>query len=119
MSEKSQRKSYNIQFKANIAMEAIKGQRTINEIASPYGLHPNLVNLWRRQTIDHIPEAFSARRDCAAEREEELRSRLYQELGQFKVELDWLKNIWTTPLIKNGCWSNRTMVQSASADSVI
>jgi len=91
MSEKRQRKSYTTQFKAKIAMEAIKGQRTINEIASHYGLHPNLVNLWRRQAIDHIPEAFSAKRDREVEREEELRSRLYQEIGQLKVELDWLK----------------------------
>jgi len=55
MSEKRQRKSYTTQFKAKIAMEAIKGQRTINEIASHYGLSPNLVNLWRRLSIDHIP----------------------------------------------------------------
>ena len=41
-----------------IAMEAIKGQLTINEIASDYGLHPNLVNLWRRQAIYPVPEAF-------------------------------------------------------------
>ena len=45
MSEKRERKSYNILFKAKIAMEAIKEQRTINEIASRYGLHPSLVNL--------------------------------------------------------------------------
>jgi transposase-like protein len=100
-------------------LEAIKVQRTINEIASHYGLHPNLVNLWRRQAIDHIPEVFSARRDREAEREEELRSRLYQEIGQLKVELDWFKKIRTTSLIKNGCCANRTMVQSASVDSVI
>ena len=91
MSEKRQRKSYTTQFKAKIAMEAIKGQRTINEIASHYGLHLDLVNLWRRQTIDHIPKAFSAKLDREVEREEELRSRLYQEIGQLKVELDWLK----------------------------
>ena len=103
MSEKRERKPYTTQFKAKIAMEAIKGQRTINEIASHYGLHPKLVSLWRRQAIDHIPEAFSARRDREAERKEKLRSRLYQEIGQLKVELDWLKKIWTTQLIRNGC----------------
>ena len=91
MSEKRERKLYNIWFNAKIAMEAIKGQRTINEIASHYGLHPKLVSLWRRQAIDLIPEAFSARRDREAERKEKLRSRLYQEIGQLKVELDWLK----------------------------
>jgi len=61
MSEKRERKSYNTQFKGKLAMEAIKEQRTIYEIASHYGLHPKLVSLWRRQAIDHIPEAFSRR----------------------------------------------------------
>jgi putative transposase len=91
MGEKTQRKSYTNQLKARIALEAIKGQRTINEIASDYELHPNLVNQWKRLAVVKLQEAFSTRHDREAEKEEELRDRLYREIGQLKVELDWLK----------------------------
>ena len=86
MGEKRQRKSYTNQLKAKVALEAIKGQRTINEIASDYELHPNLVNQWKRQAIEKMQEAFSSKQDREAEKEEELRDRLYREIGQLKVE---------------------------------
>ena len=58
MGEKRQRKSYTNQLKAKVALEAIKGQRTINEIASDYELHLNLMNQWRRQAIEKMQEVF-------------------------------------------------------------
>ena len=102
MGEKRQRKSYTNQLKAKVALEAIKGQRTINEIASDYELHPNLVNQWKRQAIEKMQEAFSSKQDREAEKEEELRDRLYREIGQFKVELDWLKKIRDPQLSRSG-----------------
>ena len=91
MGEERQRKSYTNQLKAKVALEAIKGLRTINEIASDYELHPNLVNQWKRQAIEKMQESFSSKQDREAEKEEELWDRLYREIGQLKVELDWLK----------------------------
>lgn len=91
MGEKKQRRAHTSQLKARVALEAIKGQRTINEIASDYELHPNLVNQWKRQAIEKLQETFSAKHEREAEKEEELRDRLYREIGQLKVELDWLK----------------------------
>lgn len=88
---KKQRKSYTAEFKVKVALEAIKGQRTVNEIASHYGVHPNMVTLWKRQAIQSLPEVFSSQRDRETERQEELRDQLYQQIGQLKVELDWLK----------------------------
>lgn len=85
------RKSYNSAFKAKVALEAIKGQRTINEIASAYEVHPNQVTQWKKQATSQLDEIFSngrARDDAA---EEELRNQLYQQIGELKVELDWLK----------------------------
>ena len=60
-------------------------------IVSDYELHPNLVNQWKRLAVVKLQEAFSSRHDREAEKEEELRDRLYREIGQLKVELDWLK----------------------------
>ena len=54
-----QRKTYAIVFKVKIAIEAIKGQRTVNEIASHYGVHPNQVLQWKKQAVESLPEVFS------------------------------------------------------------
>lgn len=88
---KKQRKTYTSEFKVKIALEAIKGQRTINEIASHYELHPNQVTQWKKHAIEGLPDLFSARRERAANDDEALKSQLYQQIGQLKVEVDWLK----------------------------
>jgi transposase-like protein len=86
-----QRKNYSADFKAKVAIAAIKGDKTVNEIASTYGVHPNQVMTWKKQALGSIPDGFSSRQARQAEADEELKVRLYQEIGQLKVELDWLK----------------------------
>ncbi len=86
-----QRKIYSADFKAKVALAAIKGQHTINEIASTYSVHPNQVTQWKKQALAAIPDSFSATRAREAHADEELRAQLYQQIGQLKVELDWLK----------------------------
>ena len=88
---KKQRKSYTAAFKAKVALEAIKGQRTTNEIASAYEVHPNQVTQWKKQAVSQLSEIFSNGRARADTAEEDLRNQLYQQIGQLKVELDWLK----------------------------
>jgi transposase-like protein len=88
---KKQRKTYSAELKAKIAVEAIKGQRTLNEIASRYSFHPNQVTTWKKQALESLPALFSSRRATAAQDEEALKAQLYQQIGQLKVELDWLK----------------------------
>ena len=86
-----QRKNYSADFKAKVAIAAIKGDKTVNELASAYGVHPNQVTTWKKQALSVIPDAFSSRQVRQAEADEDLRARLYQQIGQLKVELDWLK----------------------------
>lgn len=86
-----QRKHYDAAIKAKVAIEAIKGQRTVNEIASAYEVHPNQVTQWKRQAMEQLSEVFSNGRARADSEEEELRNQLYQQIGQLKCELDWLK----------------------------
>ena len=86
-----QRKRYDAGIKAKVALEAIKGQRTVNEIASAYEVHPNQVTQWKRQAVEQLSEVFSNGRARADSQEEELRNQLYQQIGQLKCELDWLK----------------------------
>ncbi len=86
-----QRKTYTTEFKVKIALEAIKGQRTINEIATHYRVHPNQVTQWKKQAIESLPDVFSTKRERKGEEEESLKAELYQQIGQLKVELDRLK----------------------------
>ena len=86
-----QRNHYTADFKAKVALAAIKGQQTVNEIAATYGVHPHQVLQWKRQALEVLPDVFSSRRAHAAQDGEALQARLYQQIGQLKVELDWLK----------------------------
>ena len=89
--KKQQRKTNDTGFKVKVVLEAFKGQRTINEISSHYGIHPNQVNQWKKQAVEGLPDVFSTRRLRAAEEDEVLKAQLYQQIGQLKVELDWVK----------------------------
>lgn len=91
----AQRKRYSPEFKARVAIEAIREQATANEIASRHGVHPVQVAQWKKLALQQLPSAFSSRSERVLQEklleDEELRSRLYQEIGQLKVELDFLK----------------------------
>jgi len=88
---KKQRKNYSPEFKVKVALEAIKGQKTLNEIASHYEVHPNQVMQWKKQALEGLPDLFSHRRVHLEKEDEILKAQLYQQIGQLKVELDWLK----------------------------
>lgn len=85
------RKRYSSSLKAKAALEAIRGERSLNEIASSYDIHPNQLSQWKRQVLESIPDIFTDRRNRSKKNDEELVDRLYQQIGQQKVELDWLK----------------------------
>jgi transposase-like protein len=86
-----QRNHYRVDFKAKVALAAIKGQHTVNEIAANFGVHPHQVVQWKKQALEALPDAFSSRHVREAQGEEALKAQLYQQIGQLKVELDWLK----------------------------
>jgi len=85
-------------FKANVALAAIKGQQTVNELATINGVHPHQVLPWKKPALEALPDVFSSRRARTAQDDEALHARLYQQIGQLKVELDWLKTKvgWST-----------------------
>jgi putative transposase len=85
-----------------VVLEAIKGQRTMNEIAGEYGVHPGLIAQWKRRVLQGLPGLFSSKRSKDAKAEEELKASLYQQIGQLKVELDWLKKSWSCRLRPSG-----------------
>ncbi len=88
---KTQRNRYSADLKAKLALEVIKGNRTLNEIASEAQVHPNLLMQWKRQLLESLPTVFSDKRVKENKEQEVLTDQLYQQIGQLKVELDWLK----------------------------
>ena len=85
------RKHHSGSFKAQVAVAAIRGDRTMSELSSEYGVHANIISRWKRQVLEELPHLLSGRSRPSDRNQEELISRLYQEIGQLKVELDWLK----------------------------
>jgi transposase-like protein len=74
-----------------VALEALKGLQTVNELASTYGVHPTQIAHWKHRLQKEMPEIFSLRRDQRERDHEAFQAQLYQQIGQLKVELDWLK----------------------------
>lgn len=87
------RRTFSAEFKAKLALEAVRGERTINEIAAEHGVHPNQVSKWKSQLLENLPEVFSGERDQARQDAilQKERDELYRQIGQLKVEIDWLK----------------------------
>lgn len=86
------RASYKSEFKAKVALEALKEQKTLSELSSEFEVHSNQVSQWKKQLKDGAVDLFkmvsSHRKKDSSDA---LTNRLYQEIGQLKVELDWLK----------------------------
>lgn len=85
------RKNYPADFKAKVALEAVKGERSLSELASRYEVHPNQIGQWRKALLAGMQEVFSDKRHRKEQDGEAEKARLYEEIGRLKVELDWLK----------------------------
>jgi len=87
----AQRKHHDGAFKARVAVEAIAGHKTVNEIASGYEIHPSQVAKWKAEALARLPEVLSDGRkikaDCGPPRE----ARLYEEIGRLRMEVEYLK----------------------------
>jgi len=85
------RKSHDAAFKARVALEALKEEKAMAQLSSEYGVHANQIRQWRQKLLDELPGMFSDRRQKKDKDTEEVTSELYRQIGQLKVELDWLK----------------------------
>jgi len=78
-------------FKARVALEALRGVKTTAELASGFEVHPTQIAVWKRAALAGLPEIFSRRRQKREEDQAALQARLYQQIGQLQMELEWLK----------------------------
>jgi transposase len=85
------RRKFNAQFKAKVALEALKGLKTLNELAQKYEIHPNQISTWKKELEDGATEFFDKKRGPQTHEKQDESSKLYEKIGQLQVELDWLK----------------------------
>jgi len=89
---KTARKQFTAAFKAKVALEAVKGLRSVNELAGLYQVHPAQIATWKKRLVEGAPEMLAdGRRKAGGADGEALSAQLYQQIGQLKVELDFLK----------------------------
>ena len=85
------RKKHSDDFKARVALEAVRGVRTLSELSSAHGVHPTVLAHWKRQLVDGAATVFSRAVGNGLRTEEEITAPLYEEIGRLKMEVDWLK----------------------------
>lgn len=85
------RKKHSTQTKVKVVLEVLKGEKTTAEITAKYGIHSTQINNWKKAAIEMIPEAFSSNRKRQADDQQALIDELYRQIGQLKVENEFLK----------------------------
>ena len=85
------KKRFTSDFKAKVAIEALKGHKTTNELASEFEVHATQINQWKKQLLEGSKQLFSDKQGKDLDAVTEERDRLYTQIGQLAVELDWLK----------------------------
>jgi transposase len=85
----TKRRRHSDEFKAKVALEAVKGVRTLSEMSAAYQVHPTVIAQWKRRLVDGAPGVFAE--GASGRSEEEITAPLYEEIGRLKMESDWLK----------------------------
>ena len=92
MKKAGTRKNHSAAYKAKVAIEAMRGQRTVAELSQAFSVHPSMIAGWKKQLQENAAELFERGAVKRGDRaEEQLRDELFQQIGQLKMELEWLK----------------------------
>jgi transposase len=91
--EKRLRRKFSAYFKAKVVIEALKERSSIEDIARKYELHPNQISSWKKEFLEKAPTVFASETDVSDDKQQQetMTEKLYAQIGQQKVEIDWLK----------------------------
>ena len=85
------RRTFTDKFKAKVALEAIRGVKTLAQLAAEHQVHPNQISDWKRQALSKMPDLFTSDKKGSSKSEEELTAPLYEEIGRLKMDIKWLE----------------------------
>lgn len=85
------RKSHPASLKAQVALAAVRGDKTVNELAGLHGVHPTMIHTWKKHLVSNAEELFQSGAKTSAVDHDALEAQLYEQIGRLKTELDWLK----------------------------
>jgi transposase len=88
---RAKRRRFEVALKVRIGLEALKGIKTVAEIAREYQVHPNQVSQWKSQLVERLPEVYERGPSVQLQESEQEIERLERKVGQLTMELDWLK----------------------------
>jgi transposase len=88
---KRKRRVFGGSFRAKVALAAVKGDKTLSELASQFDVHANQVSAWRKELIERAGELFEDRRSRKREEESASQEELYEQIGRLRMEVEWLK----------------------------
>ncbi len=86
-----QRRRHSAQFKFRVAMDAAREVKTIAQLATEHGIHPNLISQWKKQLLDEGSVIFNKASADQQKKGESIQTELYEQIGRLKMELEWLK----------------------------
>jgi transposase-like protein len=85
------KKEFSSEYKAKVALEAVKGIKSISEIASAYSVHPTQIGFWMKPLLERLPVLFSDKRTKEGKTQERLIDELYKKIGKREIEIEWMK----------------------------
>lgn len=85
------RKRHEPAFKARVAAEALRGIKSLSELSAEFGVHPVQISTWKKQLVENMTDIFSKKQDKSNQDAEKEKAELYRQIGQLKVENDWMK----------------------------
>src|SRR5947208_5110803 len=87
----AKRKNHSAAFKAQVALAALRGERTVNELAGNYGVHPTLIHAWKKQLLAGAGTIFANGTKAASADAEAREAELFEQIGRLKMQLEWMK----------------------------
>jgi transposase-like protein len=87
----TKRKQYSNDFKFKIALEAVKGAKTVSQLAAEYNVHPTQIGTWKKQLVQQGKTLYTRPNDRQQREQQDKEAALYEQIGRLKMELEWLK----------------------------
>jgi transposase len=89
----SKRKNHSSSFKAKVAVEAIKNEKTLPELSQIYGVHPNLIGKWKKEALENLEGVFAGKIKSQENTDKTEKDELYKKIGKLEMQVDYLKNL--------------------------